>query len=117
MEFAEFRECSRCLGPEVEELLRVLTQYLAGVGEGAIPRGTFQKNLTQFSLQLCDGLAYRWLSSVKARSSAREASLFCDGEECLQLKEIHHPAFRARESGRGAKPGRMGVVCCMFDLP
>ncbi len=66
MELTQFCKCSGGLGAQVEELECVFTKHLTSVGEGAVPRRTLEKNLTQFAFELRNGLTDRGLSSVQA---------------------------------------------------
>ncbi len=88
--------------PQVEHLLRVVAENLAGVGEDAVAGGALEQRLTEFSLQLGDDLADRRLGAVQARGGAGEAALFGDGEEGFELEEVHGApvgvAFRAGEA-------------------
>ena len=81
--------CAQC-----REALRVVEEKLARLGQPASLRGTIEQAFVQLVLEPPDGLADCRLGAVQPLRGAREAALGGDGEEDLQLGEIHGGALR-----------------------
>ena len=93
---------------ELREALRVVEQQLACLGQPPALRRTIEQPLVELVLEPPDGLADRRLRPVQPFRRAREAALVGDGEEDLQLGEIHG-VLRAQAGprvGGAATPAR-----------
>ena len=80
---------------ELHEALRVVEQQLARLGQSAALRRAIEQPLVELVLEAPDRLADGRLRPVQPFRRAREAALGGDGEEDLQLGEIHGGALRA----------------------
>lgn len=91
---------------ELREALCVVEQQLARLGQTPALRGPVEQPLVELVLQPPDRLADGGLRPVQALRGAREAALVGDGEEDLQLGEIHGDAPRATRAPGAQGPER-----------
>ena len=95
MQFAQFGESAGGVVAQIQQLERVVAQYFARVGQGAVARGAVQQPLAKFRLELGDRLADSRLRAMQAGGRAREAAFLGDGEKGFQLEQIHIvPSFQ-----------------------
>ena len=85
---------ARGLRAQCREALRVVQQELARLGQPAALRGAVEQAFVQLVLEPPDGLADGRLRAVQPLRRAREAALGGNGEEDLQLGEIHGQSLR-----------------------
>ena len=88
-QFAKFRERLGGLGAEVDQLLGVLVQDLAGIGENSFARGAVEQGFAELVFELADGLADGRLGAEKLVGSAGEPALASYGKEDFQLRKLH----------------------------
>ena len=96
----ELADGARRLVLEPRQPLRVVEQDLARLGELAALGGTVEQPLVQLFLEPLDRLAHRRLRAVQPRGGAREAALGRDGDEYLQLAEVHSRYYNPELSKR-----------------
>jgi hypothetical protein len=66
---------------QVEQLLGVLLQDVAGIGENAVAGGAVEEGFADFQFQFADGLTYCRLGAEELFGGAGEAALASYGEE------------------------------------
>ena len=80
---------------EAHQALRVVAQDAAGLGEGALLRGSVEQALAKLLLEAPNGLAHGWLRAVELGGRAREAALGGDGQKDLQFGQFHQVRLSA----------------------
>ncbi len=88
VEFAEFGEGGDGVPAQVQELVGVLAEEQAGVGEGSVACAAVEQDLAQLAFELGDGLADGRLRAMEARGCAGEAALLGHCQKCLHLYQI-----------------------------
>jgi len=98
-EAAELQDRAHGVAAQVEQLLGVLVEDAARGGERAILRRAVDEGRADLALEALEGLAHGGLGPVQALGGGREALLLRDGEQHLELGQIHGDA-----SGRDREP-------------
>src|SRR6266478_355821 len=97
LEFAQLNQGLLRVRPQVEQLLGVLLQGAAGVGEDPFAGGPVKQRLAQLLLEFANGLADRRLGTKQLLGRAREAPLAGHHQEDFELRKVHGSASgRAR---------------------
>src|SRR6516164_4517495 len=84
-----FAEALFDLVAEVDETFGVIPEQCAGIGQADGASAANEERLAERILELADGQTDGRLRAVKTLGSAREAAVLCDGQQHLDLREIH----------------------------
>ena len=102
---------------QVEQSLGMLQQHLAGVGQHAAPAGTVEERLPDLVLEPLNDLADRRLRAVQGLGRLGKAAFPDDGDERLELEEVHLAKFKTRQTGQFKTRNRIWVVGRVLNLP
>src|SRR5689334_20195161 len=89
LQLAEFGEGFGGFGSEIDQLLGVLVEDSAGIGQHAFAGGAVEESFAKFVLQLADSLADRRLGAEKFVGSAGETALAGYRQEDFELGKVH----------------------------
>src|ERR1043165_1806506 len=131
LKLAQFFQRGPRFTAQIQHLLRIFFQDLAGIGEHAVARGAVKQRLAHFFYKLAHHLAHRGLGAVHLRRRSRKTSRLRHGEKSFELKEIHccaapcaasyGPVYRIRNTNNTRRiitltyylPGGHHGLCCI----
>ena len=89
LEVLEIAHIPRGVVARPHHFLRVLHQHLARFGQRHVVHVAGKQRRPELLLELLDAQAHRRLRAADAFGGARERAFFDDGEEVLELQQLH----------------------------